>query len=167
MLAEAAPERRPPRAGERWRLNFARPEWPTTVIDGAYEKEIDEASGRPEADWWVWSPQGQVNMHAPERWGYVQFAANPAGEGTSAFVEDPDRRARWALRRLYHRQRAYHDAHGRYANDLAELQVGELAVEGFEPKLQTTQSTYEITAAGTDGVTLHIRSDGKAWTSVN
>ena len=25
-------------------------------------------------DNWVWSPQGKVDMHRPERWGYVQFS---------------------------------------------------------------------------------------------
>jgi len=24
-------------------------------------------------DNWVWSPQGAVNMHIPERWGRVRF----------------------------------------------------------------------------------------------
>jgi len=28
----------------------------------------------------VWSPQGVVNMHVPDRWGYVRFS----GEGTAA-----------------------------------------------------------------------------------
>ena len=168
-LAEAAHEQRPPRAGEQWRLNFARPQWRTTVVGGAYEKEIDEATGRPRANWWVWSPQGTVNMHKPEWWGYVQFSANQIGERTSPFVEDPNERVKWALRQLYYRQRDYHDTHGHYAADLAELQARDVAVEGFafEPKLQTTQSTYEITAAGVGGVTVHIRSDGKVWTSVD
>ena len=27
----------------------------------------------PKEDNWVWSPQGLVDMHVPERWGVVQF----------------------------------------------------------------------------------------------
>ncbi|MGI9175112.1 MAG: carbohydrate-binding family 9-like protein [Rhodothermales bacterium] len=94
VLAEAAPEQRPPRAGEQWRLNFARPQWSTRVVDGAYEKEIDEATGRPQADWWVWAPQRTVNLHQPEWWGYVQFAANQAEEEASPFVLDPNERVK-------------------------------------------------------------------------
>ena len=54
-------------------------------------------------------------MHMPERWGYVQFSGVPAGNGTEAFVEDPDERVKWALRRLYYRQRRFREANGDYA----------------------------------------------------
>jgi hypothetical protein len=57
-----------PGAGEAWRVNFSRVEWQVRVVNGKYEK----LAGLPE-DNWVWSPQGAVNMHAPERWGVVRF----------------------------------------------------------------------------------------------
>ena len=44
-------------------------------------------------------------MHMPERCGYVQFSGITAGTGTDAFVEDPNERVKWGLRRLYYRQR--------------------------------------------------------------
>ena len=47
-----------PRSGGVWRVNFSRVEWKTGVA-----KE----------DNWVWTPQGIVNMHVPDRWGYVHF----------------------------------------------------------------------------------------------
>jgi Carbohydrate family 9 binding domain-like len=58
-----------PSAGEEWRINFSRVEWRTDVVDGKYVKK----SG-PE-DNWVWSPQGIINMHVPDRWGVVRFVA--------------------------------------------------------------------------------------------
>ncbi len=57
-----------PNDGDRWRMNFSRVEWRVRVVDGKYEK----IAGLPE-DNWVWSPQGVVNMHVPERWGVVRF----------------------------------------------------------------------------------------------
>ncbi len=57
-----------PNAGETWRINFSRVEWQTRVVDGKYEK----LPGLKE-DNWVWSPQGVINMHVPEMWGYVTF----------------------------------------------------------------------------------------------
>ncbi len=57
-----------PSAGESWRMNFSRVEWPTRVVDGKYEKVKGFAE-----DNWVWSPQGAVNMHLPEKWGIVRF----------------------------------------------------------------------------------------------
>jgi hypothetical protein len=67
-LAEAAHCPTPPRAGDAWRMDFSRVEWQTQIVDGHYAK----VPGTPE-DNWVWSPQGVINMHLPERWGYVEF----------------------------------------------------------------------------------------------
>jgi len=58
-----------PREGDRWRVNFSRVEWQHEIAAGKYRK----VEGRRE-DNWVWSPQGEINMHIPEKWGYVQFA---------------------------------------------------------------------------------------------
>ncbi len=57
-----------PEAGGAWRMNFSRVEWQVGVVDGKYEK----VRGTKE-DNWVWSPQGVVNMHVPEKWGTVRF----------------------------------------------------------------------------------------------
>jgi hypothetical protein len=57
-----------PKRGETWRVNFSRVEWALEVHDGAYRK----VEGRKE-DNWVWSPQGVINMHVPEKWGFVTF----------------------------------------------------------------------------------------------
>jgi hypothetical protein len=57
-----------PKPGESWRMNFSRVEWQLRVVDGKYEK----VPGLSE-DNWVWSPQGVVSMHVPEKWGIVRF----------------------------------------------------------------------------------------------
>lgn len=51
-----------PKPGDVWRINFSRVEWPSR----------DKVAGQKE-DNWVWSPQGEINMHIPERWGFVKF----------------------------------------------------------------------------------------------
>lgn len=176
VLAEAAPEGRRPQAGEQWRINFARPDWPLEVADGTYKKK-EGAS----ASWWTWAPQGEVNMHRPEYFGYVQFAEADVGEETVPFVEAPNEQVKWALRQLYYRQNEYHDTHGRYAADLTALNASEIAVDvgdgagtgggrdadsvDVEPTLEATQSSYEITAPGANGTTVHIRHDGRVWTT--
>ena len=48
----------PPVPGTIWRINFSRVEW---------------KPGNPKEDNWVWSPQGVINMHVPDRWGYLHF----------------------------------------------------------------------------------------------
>jgi hypothetical protein len=47
-----------PQPGTTWRINFSRVEW---------------KPGNPKEDNWVWSPQGVINMHVPDRWGYLHF----------------------------------------------------------------------------------------------
>jgi len=47
-----------PHIGTEWRINFSRVEWKT---------------GQAKEDNWVWSPQGVINMHVPEQWGYLHF----------------------------------------------------------------------------------------------
>ena len=74
-----------PRDGDEWRINFSRVEWRTEVVDGKYQK----LPGRE--DNWVWSPQGLINMHVPEHWGFVRF--------TSGTSRPPSLRWRSALNR--------------------------------------------------------------------
>jgi Carbohydrate family 9 binding domain-like len=169
ILREAAPDRKPPQPGDRWRVNLSRVEWPVDVTDGRYAKRVKSGTKDPlPEDNWVWSAQGAVNMHMPERWGYVQFSSLGAGSGTEAFVEDPNERVRWALRRLYYRQRAFRAASGAYASGLNALDVANIRVDGleFRPVLHTTPSFYEIVAPGFGGAVLHIDQDGRVWGTV-
>lgn len=65
----------PPAPGARWRINFSRVQWLLDVRDGGYAKRR-AADGKPLPEQnWVWSPQGTINMHIPERWGFVEFLA--------------------------------------------------------------------------------------------
>lgn len=47
-----------PQEGTEWRINFSRVEW---------------KAGQSKEDNWVWSPQGLIDMHVPEHWGYLHF----------------------------------------------------------------------------------------------
>lgn len=66
--AETAAVSRAPARGTSWRVNFSRVQWPLEIVDGRYRK-VPQAC----EDNWVWSPQGVVDMHRPERWGYFDF----------------------------------------------------------------------------------------------
>ena len=67
-LGEYAHKAAPPSNGDEWRINFSRVEWQLDWDGTSYTK-------RPnlKEDNWVWSPQGVIDMHRPERWGYVRF----------------------------------------------------------------------------------------------
>ncbi len=73
-MAEYAGVDCPPKPGDSWRVNFSRVEWEfERYKDGYLRKE-----GVP-CDNWVWSPQGEVNMHIPEMWGHVVFSDTVVG----------------------------------------------------------------------------------------
>lgn len=63
-----------PRAGDEWRLNFSRVQWPVEVVPGGYRRaRLPTSEDRHPEHNWVWSPQGEINMHIPEMWGIVRF----------------------------------------------------------------------------------------------
>jgi hypothetical protein len=152
----------PPHDGDRWRINFSRVEWDTEIVEGKYRKIAD----RPEHNW-VWSPQGVIDMHRPERWGYLQFSTSRPGSVT--FRPDPTQAARDVLHRIYYAQRAYHEKHKRWARSLDALGLAGLEHPSLlgPPVLETTTSLYEahVTLRRPDAVPRrwHIRSDARVW----
>ncbi|MDC1012515.1 carbohydrate-binding family 9-like protein, partial [Flavobacteriaceae bacterium] len=63
-----------------WRMNFSRVNWQFDLVNNKYVRKKDK-NGKylPEFNW-VWSPQGVINMHVPERWGYVFFSDGTLNE---------------------------------------------------------------------------------------
>lgn len=147
-----------PRDGDQWRINFSRVEWTLDVADGGYVKR----AGVPEFNW-VWSPQHVVDMHRPERWGYVQFASSPA-----TFVPDVSWPARQWLQRVYEAQREYFATNHRYASTLEALRIAAPADATLvSPKLFVTPSLFEATVElrgnGRAAEVWHIRQDARVW----
>jgi hypothetical protein len=158
-----------PAAGEQWRVNFSRVEYRLDVEDGAYVKTKDRATGRPlPEDNWTWTPQGVVNIHYPEMWGYVQFSAKLPGKGKEKFERRAEEKLKWALRKLYYAEwRHDYDKSG-FGPDLAALGLkGEdaLRVRGwsYPPAIHRTPSLFEAVYTARTGESWHIRQDGLVW----
>lgn len=111
-LKEYAGVSLPPKPGDQWRINFSRVQWQRDVVDGKYVKK----PGLPE-DNWVWSPQGFIDMHQPERWGVLQFALSP----DEAIKPLPGAAARETLFKFYKAQEAHRGSKGAFAASLSEL----------------------------------------------
>jgi hypothetical protein len=153
-LAEFANRPSPPREGDQWRINFSRVEWETTSEDGKYVK----VPGKPE-DNWVWSPQGVIDMHRPETWGYVQFTRETAESGRKvAFVPDASHETRARLHRVYYAQKLYQAEHKKWADKLEALKLADS--KGIE--LSRTDQGY-IATAGAGGRRWHISQDSRIW----
>lgn len=140
----------PPKDGDRWRVNFSRVEWRHRAVDGRYEP-IPETS-----DNWVWTPQGEVAMHKPERWGYVQFAAGEAGR--AAFRPDPEWPARARLMAVYEAQQFFRGETGRFARSL-----GKLGIEPGDPPIEhrRTADGFEASLPAAGGARLTVGQDSR------
>jgi hypothetical protein len=146
VLKECAPDKKPPLAGDQWRVNFSRVEYRVEVKDGNYAKVLDPSTGKPRPeDNWVWAPTGLINIHYPEMWGYVQFSDRAAGEGADAIVVRPEEAAKWALRQVYYQQKAYFLKHGAYADDIGDLSLEEMRVISYRwpPQVRATGNQWE------------------------
>ncbi|GMF58431.1 unnamed protein product [Phytophthora fragariaefolia] len=119
-------------AGDVWRVNFSRVQYELETVVNAdtqqlqYQKVPDKRE-----DNIVWAATGVIDIHRPERWGYVFFSSEnelPGGElelssAMSGFLEE-----RMAIERIldavYYRQRAFHASHGGFASTMAMLYTG-------------------------------------------
>ncbi len=146
VLEECAPGGEMPIIGDQWRINFSRVEWKVEVKNGKYQKIINPETGKafPE-DNWVWSPQGFVNMHMPEYWGYVQFEGDLGKADQATFDNPKGLEERWILRNLYYRQFNYKEENGKYATSLKELDwpVESLKEKGHEVILEAGSHGFQ------------------------
>lgn len=160
-------QRDQPKDGSQWKLNFSRVEWQTEVENGNYIKQINPETGKPfPEDNWVWSPQGVIDMHLPERWGIVQFSEELPGSNVQ-FSHSNDMKIEWLLRELYYRQRSFRAEHGRYANSIDQLNISELFNEyefSGDAKISLLGNSYimSLTTEHSD-YTFYIREDSRAW----
>lgn len=125
---------RPIQAGDYWRINFSRVQWLTP--------------GQAEENW-VWSPTGKIDMHMPERWGFLFFSQeqidtprsggirstspqkstkkqstgdSPSPDLTSGEYSCPlDKEAYQLLWALFYAQKEYHTRENNYRRTVTDL----------------------------------------------
>jgi hypothetical protein len=169
VLKEVAPAGAPPQPGAQWRVNFSRVEWQTQVENGDYVKVKDPNTGKPlPEDNWVWSPQGVINMHYPETWGFVQFSGKVAGQGVELSEYQPEENVKWALRQIYYRERTHFNRYGKFTEDFELLGVKSNNVSGYSwpPEIKCTWNLFEARLMSRDSSTsLHIDQEGRVWKS--
>ncbi len=158
VLKECANKSFPPPEGDFWRVNFSRVQWDTEVIEGEYQK----IKGKPEHNW-VWSPQGLIAMHYPERWGYLFFSHAEAGSSDQGYTYPESENLKEYLRQLYYRQKQYYFDHGSYAKSLRQLKAKPLTWQGKKLRchLESHSQGYLITLFSQAPIC--IREDGLIW----
>lgn len=132
-------EENTPSEGDIWNINFSRVQWKYDISEGQYVKTIDPETGRhyPE-DNWVWSPQGVINMHYPERWGYL-FFTEKEDQLNNRELPEFHQYKEW-LWLLYYRQKNYSGKNITYAANLQELDLA--APKGCKVNFSSNQNTF-------------------------
>lgn len=97
--------------GIQWRMNFSRVDWHMEVSGGKYEKVKNGLGNTLPEENWVWSPQGRVAMHLPEKWGYVQFSDLVVGTGEDKFIIDQDFAIKQSLYAFFHKLKQEYNQH--------------------------------------------------------
>ncbi len=138
-----------PKNGTTWKINFSRVNWQTEILNGKYTRKKNPETGQliPEYNW-VWSPQGLINMHYPERWGVACFSTNPVNS-EKCICHSPDSESSGKyLWLLYYKQSEFKKKNGQYATSLSELNIPENSEENgskFSIKLQVNENKYQAT----------------------
>jgi hypothetical protein len=134
-----------------WRLGFSRVEWDTETVNGKYVKKTGvDGRNLPEHNW-VWSPTGEINMHMPERWGYIRFSALEAGAELPEFELPYGEKQRQYLWLIYYRQQKYRREHNRYSDSLKDLGINSSAqIDGHTNALSIEATSVQFTATVSD-----------------
>ena len=121
------------KAGNTWRINFSRVQWL-------------KAKG-PEENW-VWMPTGKIDMHMPDRWGFLYFSDKTVGNGMEAFkypYDMPAYKLLWAM--FYAQQEKYgKDKNYLRAKEnffLTDAETKDLP-QGAEIAVEATANTYRM-----------------------
>ncbi len=153
-----------PENGEIWRINFSRVQWETEVVDGKYvKKKGADGKDLPEYNW-VWSPQGVINMHLPERWGYIQFSKVETGQKLPKFILPYSELQRQYLWLVYYKQQEYRREKGHFAKLLNDLQIESAPViDGKKNTLSMESTSSQFSAVITDNQSGRIRINEEGY----
>ena len=154
----------PPKDNDQWRINFLRVEWMSEVINRNYIKKVNPLAQKPIVNFWSWSPQGIVNMHYPEMWGFVQFSNELVGKENISFIKRKEEQAKWFLRQIYYAERNYFEKEKKYCKDLSVLGIKYSPFDGYSanPIIEFTPTTFQAYIVSDDQIKkVIIQNDGQ------
>ena len=136
-----------PVANSQWQINFSRVQWQHSVENGIYQRKKLHNKLLEEHNW-VWSPIGIINMHYPERWGYVQFVESP----TSSITLPKAYSIQKLIWNVHYLQQLHFNTNKKYASKLKDLagydQFLALAIKEYDVEIWTNKlfDAYQMTA---------------------
>lgn len=119
--------------------------------------------GKPE-DNWVWSQQGVINMHYPERWGMIRFSDLSVGQERISFQWPEAYRFSKYLWFVYYKQQGYRKEHGKYAASLSDLGLHQFTKtnsgDAFLYDMDMNGSELRISLRTENGLEISIDQNG-------
>lgn len=120
-----------PKENSYWRINFSRVQWEHEVNEAKYSRKKVNGKHIPEENW-VWSPIGLVNMHYPERWGFLHFTKDEISNQLPSIYEIE--KTAWNMHYL---QQIHKNKLQEYTADFTQL-------EGFSNILNNDLEKYDL-----------------------
>lgn len=148
-----------------WRINFSRVNWQYDLDENRYSRKKDEQGKFLHEFNWVWSPQGVINMHEPEHWGYVFFSTQTPGNEVK-FEKPIDDEIKRYLYSLYRLQNVYFNKNQAWASNLQALNATAFELNGksIAPEFEVHSMGYTIKAISPfTNKTVIIVQDGKSY----
>lgn len=148
-----------------FRINFLRTGWDFTVQKNVYTKALD-SSGKPRPPHYsVWTSQGLINMHLPERWGYTVFSpSSPSEKADAVFVLPYSEKQREYLWLVYYKQKDWQKKNKVYTSALKDLAIpeGDILIDGIKNRIniETTSKYFQAFITDEEGKSITINQDG-------
>ncbi|MGF7231882.1 carbohydrate-binding family 9-like protein [Arachidicoccus sp.] len=131
-----------------WRINFSRVEWDFDLKNGLYEKRKDAAGKLLPEHNFVWSPQGIVDMHFPERWGYLSFTTD---KNKTNFIIPYTELQKLKLWHIYYLEKKYYSLHKEYAKSMHRLSTKDnVLINTKRNRIQLIATKKQFTAIISD-----------------
>lgn len=146
-----------------WRVNFSRVNWDFQLENNTYQRKKDTNGKLLHEYNWVWSPTGVINMHEPEKWGYVFFSSETP-KTSNPFIIPQDEKIKWELYKMYRVQNAQFKSHNSYFTSISNLTKTAIEVEGktLNPQLENHSTGFNLSIKSPfTNKLLIVKEDGK------
>ena len=129
------------KAGNIWRINFSRVQW----------------LKKPEENW-VWTATGRIDMHMPDRWGYLLFSDNKVGTQETEMAYPYDCNVYKQMWVVFYAQQDSWNANKKY------LSMKELGLNDARMKVETTDHSYQVRVdVPEEGMVYVLDNEGHFW----
>ncbi len=139
------------KAGNYWRINFSRVQW---LKPGQREEN------------WVWQATGKIDMHMPDRWGFLYFSDKVVGNGIDEFSYPYDMNVYKLIWAMFYEQQEYFSKEKNYIRSVDNFFLTENETKGLPANakidIEATSRTYLMSITLPDrGEKYTINNEGR------